>query len=121
MRTYCAKERGGGARRGSFSESFMRTAPQQHRPDGGRSRSARASDIYRRMAVQNRISSDSLRERSAGSLAPLAWSKRLIESNTMEFRIADTFTDSLARLSSEEQKAAKTTAFDLQMNPSQPG
>lgn len=39
----------------------------------------------------------------------------------MEFRIADTFTDSLARLSGEEQKAAKTTAFDLQVNPAQPG
>ncbi len=38
----------------------------------------------------------------------------------MEFRIADTFTDSLARLSGEEQKAAKTTAFDLQMNPAHP-
>lgn len=39
----------------------------------------------------------------------------------MEFRIADTFTDSLARLTREEQKAAKTTAFDLQMNPANPG
>jgi hypothetical protein len=39
----------------------------------------------------------------------------------MEFRIADTFTDSLARLSGDEQKAAKTTAFDLQVNPAQPG
>jgi len=39
----------------------------------------------------------------------------------MEFRIADTFTDSLARLSGEEQKAVKTTAFDLQLNPSNPG
>jgi mRNA-degrading endonuclease RelE of RelBE toxin-antitoxin system len=39
----------------------------------------------------------------------------------MEFRIADTFTDSLARLTSDEQKAAKTTAFDLQMNPASPG
>jgi mRNA-degrading endonuclease RelE of RelBE toxin-antitoxin system len=39
----------------------------------------------------------------------------------MEFRIADTFTDSLARLNSEEQKAVKTTAFDLQMNPAHPG
>src|SRR5918911_611413 len=39
----------------------------------------------------------------------------------MEFRIADTFTDSLARLSGEEQKAVKTTAFDLQMNPSAAG
>ena len=32
----------------------------------------------------------------------------------MEFRIADTFTDSLARLTGDEQKAVKTTAFDLQ-------
>lgn len=39
----------------------------------------------------------------------------------MEFRIADTFTDSLARLSGEEQKAAKMTAFDLQLNPASPG
>lgn len=39
----------------------------------------------------------------------------------MEFRIADSFTDSLARLTGEEQKAVKTTAFDLQMNPSSPG
>ena len=39
----------------------------------------------------------------------------------MEFRIADTFTDSLARLTGEEQKAVKTTAFDLQMDPARPG
>jgi hypothetical protein len=39
----------------------------------------------------------------------------------MEFRIADTFTESLARLTGEEQKAVKTTAFDLQMNPANPG
>lgn len=39
----------------------------------------------------------------------------------MEFRIADTFTDSLAKLSGQEQKAVKTTAFDLQMNPANPG
>src|SRR5688500_7589662 len=39
----------------------------------------------------------------------------------MEFRIADTFTESLARLSGEEQKAVKTTAFDLQLNPANPG
>ncbi len=37
------------------------------------------------------------------------------------FRIADTFTDSLARLTGQEQKAVKTTAFDLQMNPSATG
>jgi hypothetical protein len=39
----------------------------------------------------------------------------------MEFRIADTFTDSLARLALHEQKAAKTTALDLQLNPAAPG
>jgi mRNA-degrading endonuclease RelE of RelBE toxin-antitoxin system len=39
----------------------------------------------------------------------------------MEFRIADTFTDSLAKLNGEEQKAVKMTAFDLQMNPANPG
>ena len=39
----------------------------------------------------------------------------------MEFRIADTFTASLAKLTGDEQKAVKTTAFDLQMNPAQPG
>lgn len=36
----------------------------------------------------------------------------------MNFLISDTFTDSLTRLTGDEQKAAKTTAFDLQMNPS---
>ena len=39
----------------------------------------------------------------------------------MEFRIADTFTDSLARLTGDEQKLVKTTAFDLQLNPASPG
>jgi len=39
----------------------------------------------------------------------------------MEFRISDSFTSSLAKLSGEEQKAVKTTAFDLQMNPENPG
>jgi len=38
-----------------------------------------------------------------------------------DFRIADTFTESLARLTGEEQKAVKMTAFDLQLNPSNPG
>lgn len=38
-----------------------------------------------------------------------------------EFRIADTFTDSLMRLTAQEQKAVKTTAFDLQLNPASPG
>lgn len=39
----------------------------------------------------------------------------------MNFLIADTFTDSLARLTGDEQKAVKTTAFDLQLNPVNPG
>lgn len=39
----------------------------------------------------------------------------------MNFLIADTFTDSLAKLTGDEQKAVKTTAFDLQLNPSNPG
>jgi hypothetical protein len=39
----------------------------------------------------------------------------------MEFRIADTFTESLARLTGDEQKVVKTTAFDLQLNPANPG
>jgi hypothetical protein len=39
----------------------------------------------------------------------------------MDFRIADTFTDSLARLTGDEQKAVKTTAFDLQLDPANPG
>src|SRR6267378_8595766 len=39
----------------------------------------------------------------------------------IQFRIADTFTDSLARLTGDEQKAVKTRAFDLQLNPANPG
>lgn len=39
----------------------------------------------------------------------------------MDFRIADTFTDSLSRLTGDEQKAVKTKAFDLQLNPANPG
>jgi mRNA-degrading endonuclease RelE of RelBE toxin-antitoxin system len=39
----------------------------------------------------------------------------------MDFRIADTFTDSLARLTGDEQKAVMTAAFDLQVNPASPG
>ncbi len=38
----------------------------------------------------------------------------------MQFRIADTFTDSLAKLTGDEQRAVKTSAFDLQMNPAHP-
>src|SRR5436190_791861 len=39
----------------------------------------------------------------------------------MDFLIADTFTDSLARLTGDEQKSVKTTAFDLQMSRASPG
>ena len=39
----------------------------------------------------------------------------------MDFLIADTFTDSLGHLTGDEQKLVKTTAFDLQMNPVNPG
>ena len=39
----------------------------------------------------------------------------------MDYRIADTFTASLAKLTGEEQKFAKITAFDLQLNPANPG
>ncbi|MCC5967551.1 MAG: DNA helicase, partial [Natronohydrobacter sp.] len=39
----------------------------------------------------------------------------------MTFRIADTFSDALGRLTAQEQKAVKTAAFDLQMNPATPG
>ncbi|PYQ32079.1 MAG: DNA helicase [Acidobacteria bacterium] len=39
----------------------------------------------------------------------------------MDVRIADTFTDSLAKLTGDEQKLVKTTAFDLQLNPASPG
>lgn len=39
----------------------------------------------------------------------------------MQFRISDTFTSSLGRLTNEEQKQVKTTVFDLQLNPNNPG
>jgi hypothetical protein len=39
----------------------------------------------------------------------------------VNFRIADTFTESLAKLTGDEQKVAKTTAFDLQVDPAHPG
>lgn len=35
----------------------------------------------------------------------------------MEFRIADSFTDALARLPTQDQKAVKISALDLQLNP----
>lgn len=39
----------------------------------------------------------------------------------MNFHIADSFTAALARLTGQEQKQAKTAAFDLQLNPAHPG
>src|SRR4051794_12242884 len=39
----------------------------------------------------------------------------------MQFRIAESFTDALARLPAQDQKAGKTSAFDLQIDPSGPG
>lgn len=39
----------------------------------------------------------------------------------MKFRIADTFTASLGKMTAQEQKIIKTSAFDLQMNPANPG
>ena len=39
----------------------------------------------------------------------------------MEFRIADSFTAALTKLTRDEQKAAKTSVFDLQTNPEHPG
>lgn len=39
----------------------------------------------------------------------------------MNFHIADSFTAALSRLTGQEQKQAKTSAFDLQLNPAHPG
>jgi mRNA-degrading endonuclease RelE of RelBE toxin-antitoxin system len=39
----------------------------------------------------------------------------------MQLLIANTFTDSLAALTAEEQRAARLTAFELQLNPCTPG
>jgi superfamily I DNA/RNA helicase len=39
----------------------------------------------------------------------------------MDFRIADTFTDALARLPSQDQKAVKISVMDLQLDPTGPG
>ena len=39
----------------------------------------------------------------------------------MNFHIADSFTAALIRLTGQEQKQAKTAAFDLQLNPAHPG
>ncbi len=48
-------------------------------------------------------------------------STRQLGIEQVQFRIADTFTTSLARLNGDAQKAVKTTAFDLQVDPTRPG
>ena len=51
--------------------------------------------------------------------------QRIVNSNVqqkaMQFLIADTFTESLSRLNNTEQQRVKTSAFDLQLDPSRPG
>ena len=47
-----------------------------------------------------------------------AWKWTIVEYE--KDRMADTFTDSLVKLTGEEQKAVKTTAFDIQVNPAHP-
>jgi mRNA-degrading endonuclease RelE of RelBE toxin-antitoxin system len=47
--------------------------------------------------------------------------RRCLGLRLMNFFIAESFVSSLARLSNGEQKAVKTTAFDLQINPDSPG
>ena len=44
-----------------------------------------------------------------------------VSGSEMRFRIASTFSASLDRLRGDEQKAVKITAFELQMNPVNPG
>ena len=39
----------------------------------------------------------------------------------MKFFIADTFQDSLIKLPADMQKATKTTAYDIQQDPANPG
>lgn len=39
----------------------------------------------------------------------------------MQFRISDTFTDSLSCLTAEKQKQVNSTTIDLQMNSADPG
>src|SRR5690606_5363850 len=39
----------------------------------------------------------------------------------VHFRIADTFTASIAKLTADERKAVKTTALDVQLDPANPG
>lgn len=39
----------------------------------------------------------------------------------MDFRLAATFTDALARLPAQDQKAVKVSVMDLQLDPSAPG
>jgi hypothetical protein len=56
----------------------------------------------------------------ATSLSLPSLNRNAIPINRMESRIADTFTDGLARLTGDEQKAVMTTAFDLQLIAANP-
>ena len=55
--------------------------------------------------------------RREGHQPPRRRSDEGVPSRVMEFRIADTFTASLDRLTADEQKAAKITAFDPRAQP----
>jgi tetratricopeptide (TPR) repeat protein len=76
-------------------------------------RAARFSGEFQRHKRGNIGEAIRLYERAAGN-SPA-------RGQMTQFLIADTFPTSLARLTGDEQKAAKTTAFDLQLNPASPG
>lgn len=71
--------------------------------------------------LQQRLQISKLTENDLLGGAVLGGFCCLASVDRMNFLIADTFTDSMARLTAEEQKAVKTTAFDLQVNPAHPG
>lgn len=58
---------------------------------------------------------------ACGDHNPYRWPVFRNQRPAVDFRIADTFTASLTRLTGVEQKAVKTSAFDLQLDPSAPG
>src|SRR5690606_4493288 len=96
---------------------------------GGRGRAATAACGDSRLAVARRLEAaeggtqGDLREigERGGRAAVARALPRQVNSCSMDFRIADTFLSSLERLTGEEQKQVKITAFDLQANPANPG
>lgn len=54
-------------------------------------------------------------------LALIRHRRTRIEFSALRTGEGSTFAESLARLTGEEQKAVKTTAFGLQLNPANPG